>query len=172
MHADRAFSRLYPDAEDVIHHAIHLGRRTKVAKAIKLTYADEELEAVQAEVPPEVQPYLSAMLCPLTSLALVGMSHQDQATCLDNDLFRLAILRKLHLLLWDAPPARLCRCGKTIDIYGDHFFTCSKMHKGGAHNVICNALHLILEELGPIAGLCFMRNDVRLEAQNLSQRFP
>lgn len=45
------------------------------------------------------------------------------------------------------------------------------MHKGMAHNRIRNSLHLILEEVGPLLGLCFSQEDVRLEARNLSPRF-
>lgn len=50
--------------------------------------------------------------------------------------------------------------------------TCEKCHKGTAHNQVRNALHLVMEELGPLAGLCYTREDVRLQARNLSPRFP
>lgn len=171
-HAYKVLKRLYPDEEDAVEHAIYHRRRTKVAKAIKLTRGDEELEELREKVPLDVRPYLPGMLCPHTSLALVGMSPLDKAARLDNAIFRLAMLQKLHLLLWDSPPARACLCGKEINVYGDHFFTCEKTHKEAASNQICNVLHLILEEVGPLSGLCFSRDDMCLEAQNLSLQFP
>lgn len=75
----QAFGRLYPDAEDAVAHAIHRSRQTKVAKAIKLTRSEEELEELWRNVPPDVRPYLLGMLCLLTSLVLVGMSRLNKA---------------------------------------------------------------------------------------------
>lgn len=109
-HAEPAFRLLYPKADDAVDHAIHLGRRTRVVKAIKELNAEREVEAVYEAVPDEVRPYLPMMLSKhtSTSVALVGMSRLDRATQLDNTLFRIAILRKFRLPLWDAPPERMC----------------------------------------------------------------
>lgn len=73
LYAEKAFCWLYPDEDNVVAFAIHHGKRTKVAKAIKDTNIDQEVENVHAFVPPEVRPYLPAMLCRHTLLALVGM---------------------------------------------------------------------------------------------------
>lgn len=53
-HAEKAFGCLYPDADDIINHAIHHGRRTQVAKAIKVANAADKLKALFAAVPKDV----------------------------------------------------------------------------------------------------------------------
>lgn len=130
------------------------------------------LKAVYNKVPADVRLYLSMILNPLTSTALVATSCIDKSTCLDNTSIQIALLRKLRFPLWLLGAVPRCHCSKVPDMYGDHFFACKKCHKTRAHNQIKNTLHLIFQELSLITGLCYTKHKVRLEAKRLLKCYP
>lgn len=171
-YARPCFKALYPDSLDPVLHALTEGHCHKVASAMAATRKEARLAAVYEGIPSDVRPYLPMLLSPLMLTALVAMSRLDRLTRLNNPSFCIVLLHKLRLPLFAPGDAPQCRRGKRPDIYGDHFFSCKKCHKMAAHHQIRNALHLILQELGLITGLCYTKVDVKLEAKRLLKRYP
>jgi hypothetical protein len=64
-----------------------------------------------------------SLTAPWMSLALHSLSRQHKDHRYDNDIYRLALLRRLRLPLL---PSELhdtaCTCGKPLDPFGDHIF--------------------------------------------------
>ncbi|KAL7523115.1 hypothetical protein ACHAXR_000031, partial [Thalassiosira sp. AJA248-18] len=68
------------------------------------------------------------------SYPLIAMSRYNPRNRLNNSNFAYAMIRKLHLFVYDPSAPPLCWCGTTHDCYGDHEFSCKQNNKIGAHN--------------------------------------
>ena len=86
------------------------------------------------------------------------------------NLFILALKRKLRVPLDSCP--RRCRCTTPMDVYGDHYFKCTKANKGKLHNRIRDTFFAILRHLAPLAGLAASDNHVFLEPLGLLPAHP
>ena len=83
------------------------------------------------------------------------MSRQNQANHLDNDLLLIALRRKLRVPIFDVSRQIICKCTTLVDIYGDHFFSCTKNNKKRMHDKVrdhwVKPLQCILCDVGVIA---------------------
>ena len=73
-----------------------------------------------------------------------------------------------------SPPALppVCSCGKPLDPFGDHFFTCRKHPKSTLSNKIGDTLHTVLHTLGALAGFCRNNTDVQCEPTTILPHHP
>jgi hypothetical protein len=84
---------------------------------------------------------------------LRALSRQHDSHRLDNDTYRFAFLRRLRL---PTLPTSLidtkCSCGKDLDPFGDHVFSCPNTHKGQlSHAIRDTELAHLLRTLAPLA---------------------
>ena len=107
-------------------------------------------QAQPREWTPEVAEYLPSILQPHTSAALISMSRLRRQNRLPNDLFYIALLRKLRIPIWTLATAPRCRSGGRVDIYGDVFFSAAsytRPNKRRAHDAIRDCLRRVLAEI-------------------------
>jgi hypothetical protein len=84
--------------------------------------------------------------------------------------FQLALLRKLRLPLSQLPS--ICLCGRPIDPYGDHFFSCLRFSKLLLHNRVRDIFFQVLKNLAPLADLTCSKADVAREPPGLLPDYP
>ena len=106
------------------------------------------------------------------SYPLVCMSRSIASHRLNNDLFALALRRKLRLPIHPPNNCPTCWCGKIHDCYGDHAFTCVSNHKGMAHDIIKRGSVAILKRLLVSAKLLLPASAVTEEKKNLVPACP
>jgi len=90
-----------------------------------------------------------------------GMNRSINYHRLKGPECQLMLRRKLRLDVF--PHSFPCTCGKTHDAKGDHAFSCSRSHKGSAHNQIA---HQIAKALGPaLATATITQSDNNMETE-------
>jgi hypothetical protein len=115
------------------------------------------------------------------SITLHSLSQQHDSHCLDNHTYHFAFL---HCLCLPTLPTSLidtkCSCGKDLDHFGDHVFSCPNSHKGQLSHAIRNTLAHLLRTLAPLAAFtdstksittetpCLAPNDLRKRPANVS----
>jgi len=158
--------------DDIVTHLVgHLDLQTLTRDLVR-TFKRTQLTTFMATAPEYMRPHLPMLLNRHTSEALLCMSRRCRDHRLPTPYFRLMFCRKLRLEIYSGSRSS-CPCGKLLDTYGDHFFTCQRFHsKTTAHNMIRDALHLILTEIGTHAGLITNRAQVRREQLNLVHCYP
>ena len=114
---------------------------------------------------------LPSLLCPLTSIPLHSLPCFLPTNRMPPTNWRLLFQRKLCLLLAPNLPST-CTCGKPLDPYGDHLFTCRRNSKTTLSNKICNTFHTILHTLGLLADFCRNRTDVQCEPTTILSHHP
>eukprot|EP00956_Cyclotella_meneghiniana_P025323 scaffold52646_cov44-Cyclotella_meneghiniana.AAC.2 len=79
--------------------------------------------------PFEIRKVLPGILDRRTSMALMTMSRLEERQRIKNNIFAIALKRKLRLKIFDNVQHHICKCTKPIDDYGDHFLGCTLCHK-------------------------------------------
>ena len=64
------------------------------------------------------------------------MSRSNPTHRKPNDIFIINLKMKLHLELFDLGNCPQCKCGSTIDPFGQHIFCCRRVSKKVAHDRI------------------------------------
>jgi hypothetical protein len=110
-----------------------------------------------------------SLTAPWMSLALHSLSRQHKDHRYDNDIYRLALLRRLRLpLLPSELHDTVCTCGKPLDPFGDHIFSCSHVHKGALSNALRDTLATLFRVLAPLAAFTPSADCVSIETPQLS----
>ena len=87
-------------------------------------------------------------------MALIG----DRKSGILRGISRKIMLeRKLRMPLTPILP-HVCKCGKRVDRFGDHFYECSKYGKNVTHNRKRDAHYLVLSKLIPLNYYNFLLN--------------
>eukprot|EP00956_Cyclotella_meneghiniana_P043801 scaffold288090_cov76-Cyclotella_meneghiniana.AAC.3 len=86
--------------------------------------------------PFEIRKVLPGILDRRTSMALMTMSRLEERQRVKNNIFTIALKRKLRIKIFDNEHHHVCKCTKPIDDYGDHFLGCPICHKTTASNGI------------------------------------
>jgi hypothetical protein len=86
--------------------------------------------------PQEVQQVLSALLDKRTSMALMTMSRIPRRAPHQEPNFCTAFQRKLRLPIINNTTDYKCKCGATLNLYGNHSLGCKANHKTKADNGI------------------------------------
>ena len=113
--------------------------------------------------------HLESLTVPWMSIPLHSMSRQHKDQRLDNRTYRLALMRRLRLPL--LPPSLVdtnCTCGKPLDPFGDHIFSCPNAHKGKLSNAIRDTNAHLLRTLAPLAAFTDSPDSVTIETPQLA----
>ncbi|KAL7544667.1 hypothetical protein ACHAWF_008033 [Thalassiosira exigua] len=97
----------------------------------------------------------------------MGMSRSNRRHRIQNDLFVIALLRKLRLPLFDPSNCPRCWCGQTHGCYGDHIFRCVSNNKTMMHNYIRDGIARDLQILLAGAGLILSSSSVETEREGV-----
>jgi hypothetical protein len=133
---------------------------------LRLQQYSEELQ----QYPPEFCQIETSLRSPFTSQALVNLPREVAAFRAPSELFSLVLKRKLRIPLYTN--LQQCPCGQTIDLYGDHFYRCTKLHKTRLHHRLRDTVALITSHLAPTAGLTNSASEVILEPTGTLPQFP
>ena len=118
---------------------------------------------------PAISVHLESLTVPWMSIPLHSMSRQHKDQRLDNRTYRLALMRRLRLPL--LPPSLVdtnCTCGKPLDPFGDHIFSCPNAHKGKLSNAIRDTNAHLLRTLAPLAAFTDSPDSVTIETPQLA----
>lgn len=164
----------YQDAEDpsdFIFKASLNGCREK-AKEFASEQIRDNVLLLDSVTPPHVRRVLPAMLDSRSSLALMTMSRIEPKHRIKNENFVIALKRKLRLKIWTDPHHFVCKCGKSIDAYGDHSLGCRLNSKTAASNGIRDGLIHLFQRLLPIVKLTSSSTQIESEAYNIVRPLP
>ena len=79
--------------------------------------------------PTDVQLALPGVLDKRAFMALMTMSRLEDANRMKKDTFGICLNRKLRLKIFNDIEQYICKCGKELDVYGDHCLGCTANHK-------------------------------------------
>ena len=135
------------------------------------SYKQQLLTSQLPTLPITTQLALPSLLSPLTSLPLHSLPRFLPTNRIPPTNWRILLQRKLRLPLSSSLPST-CTCGKPLDPFGDHLFTCRKHSKTTLSNAIRNSFHTVLHTLGPLANFCRNSTDVQCEPTALLPHHP
>jgi len=143
-------SSICPDLQDapIQHYTLHTSLATSNSKIQKTIYV-MRMKTIWPQIPQEVKKHLPSCMSLLTSLPLSTISRTDASNRFSDVEFRSYAQRKLRLILWSPVPSK-CKCGQTIDKYGDHFFTCSRTSKIELHNRMRDSVYTVCQHIFPL----------------------
>ena len=119
------------------------------AKKIQKEIAINRLKTTWPQLSPNIQKHMPSTLSALTSIPFGQSTRTDHTNHFTTDEFKIFLQRKLRLPLWPPPPTT-CTCGKAIDKYGDHFFTCKQNSKKDLHDRMRDSIYTICREAFPL----------------------
>ena len=131
----------------------------------RLHYSKQHLST--ASFPPATS-NATSLSSPWMTLALHSLCRQHKDHRLDSNTYRISLLRRLRLPVFPhALVGQQCICGATLDIYGDHLFSCKSFHKGKLHNSIRDTLAALLRILAPLAAFTDSPDSISIETPQL-----
>jgi hypothetical protein len=122
--------------------------------------------------PQEVQQVLSALLDKRTSMALMTMSRIPRRAPHQEPNFCTAFQRKLRLPIINNTTDYKCKCGATLDLYGDHSLGCKANHKTKASNGIRDEIIKVFKRILPFVGMIDSGTQIECEAHNIVPSLP
>ena len=154
-----------PDArEDHFRH--HTSPKSALGR-LKSYCSKIRLKLLYETAPPDQLQHLPGLLNPSSSYPLIAMSRYIVANRLRNNLFRLALLRKLLIPIPEFTANPKCRCGARFDAYGHHAFSCIKNSKSCSHNMIRDKSNEFLRPVLIQAQYMFPGEEMEIEKQGL-----
>jgi hypothetical protein len=121
--------------------------------------------------PPEHTLHFASTRQSYSMQAILDSSCLKSDYLLSNDRFRITLRRHFRFPIISTPLPS-CKCGTTLDPYGDHIFSCLRISKAKAHNKIRDCFFLILKEIAPIAKLTRTSHCIGVEPKGLLPNFP
>ena len=115
----------------------------QTTKQIQKEISIHRLKKIWTNLPIDIKKQFPSTLSTLTSIPLGQSTRIDPTNRFSNDEFKIYIQRKLRLPLDPAPPPT-CTCGRKIDKYGDHFFTCKEHNKIALHHRMRDSIYTVL----------------------------
>jgi len=150
-------------------YTLHTSLKTTNSNIQKYIYI-QRMKSIWPSLPRNVKKHLPSCMSLLTSLPLSTISRTDASNRFSDVEFRAYAQRKLRLPLWPPVPTK-CRCGQTIDEFGDHFFTCPKASKIELHNRMRDSVYTICQNIFPIISQSTTQ-DTLLEHPHLFDQAP
>jgi len=141
-----------------------------ITKQIQKEIAIQRLQRIWPNLPPSIQKHFPSTLSTLTSTPLGQSTRTDTTNHFTPDEFKIFLQRKLRLPLWPRPP-QTCSCGKNIDKYGDHFFTCKDHVKTGLHHRMRDSIYTVCQQVMPLISDTIPEN-IHLELPNIFDKAP
>eukprot|EP00957_Ditylum_brightwellii_P184416 14046984-Ditylum_brightwellii.AAC.1 len=127
-------------------------------------------EWVKYDMYKDLQRVVPSILQSDTGVALVHAPRHHPQYCLSKPLFQLALNRFLVVLLM--AKTQHCKCGKMVDLVGNHFFSCIYFSKKWLHDHCVDAHYLCLKTTAHLSGLADHKNDVHHEPANILHSCP
>ena len=163
-------SQAHSHLDYVFNTSINKSRETiKEHAAIKMRKEVLEDENI---TPFEIRKVLPGILDRRTSMALMTMSRLEERQRIKNNIFTIALKRKLRLKLFDNGQHHICKCTKPIDDYGDHFLGCTVCHKTTASNGIRDGIIHVFQRVLPVAKMIKSTTQVECETHNIVPSLP
>jgi hypothetical protein len=122
--------------------------------------------------PNHIRTLLPSLLDPRSSMALMTMSRMNEAHRIKNHTFRTAIQRKLRLPIINNTTDYKCKCGASLDQYGDHCLGCKANHKSKTSNGIRDEIIKVFQRILPIVGMIDTGTQVESEVHNIVPSLP
>ena len=135
-------------------------------------YYNANKEHVFRIAPLNIKKHIPSILKSIIPTTLLRPCRQIAENRLNNYNFILSFRRSHRLPLFHETSKITCTCNQTIDIYGDHFFSCRKHSKKKMHNHIRNTTHFITSMLGPHANFIPTKEECNMEEQGLLPTYP
>ena len=102
---------------------------------------------------PDLQKILSEILIASSSYPIIGMCRSNPQNRRAPDLFIINLKMKLHLELYDPKLCPKCLCGKTINVFGMHTFSCVRVSKKACNDRIVFTTAPFLRDILLTAGI-------------------
>ena len=122
--------------------------------------------------PTDVQIALPGVLDKRASMALMTMSRLEDANRMKKDTFDICLKRKLRLKIFNDIEQYVCKCGKELDVYGDHCLGCTANHKTRASNGIRDGIAKVFQKILPIAKMISSGTQVEKEQYGIVKSMP
>jgi len=122
--------------------------------------------------PNHIRTLLPSLLDPRSSMALMTMSRMNEAHRIKNHTFRTAIQRKLRLPIINNTTDYKCKCGASLDQYGDHCLGCKANHKSKTSNGIRDEIIKVFQRILPFVGMIDTGTQVESEVHNIVPSLP
>jgi hypothetical protein len=119
-----------------------------------------------------IRTLLPSLLDQRSSLALMTMSRINDSHRIKNHTFRTALQRKLRLPIIDNITDYKCKCGSSLDLYGDHCLGCKANHKSKTSNGIRDEIIKVFQRILPFVGMIDTGTQVESEVHNIVPSLP
>lgn len=149
--ASVATSTKCPPSEEINHFLYHTSAHSARGR-LKHHCSSGLTQVLYNTIPREHLHHLPSILSPQTSYPLVHMCRSKPSHRLNNNIFIIALRRKLRLPITDPTNPPTCKCGEIHDCWGDHAFHCVSNNKKMAHNIIRDTLAATLPPILSTAG--------------------
>jgi hypothetical protein len=126
----------------------------------------------EAITPAHVQQVLPALLDQCTSMALMTMSRTTEENRIKNHTFPMALQRKLRLHIINNNTDYKCKCGATLDPYGEHCLGCKANHKTKSSNGIQDEIIKVFQCILPFVGMINAGTQLKCEAHDIVSSLP
>ena len=103
---------------------------------------------------------------------LLKPCRQVKENRLTNSKFITAIRRSHRIKIFNEHQTLTCKCGKNIDKFGDHIFSCTHHSKTKMHNHLRNTIHYITQNIGTYANFIQDKESCKLEEAELLPAIP
>ena len=115
---------------------------------------------------------MPALLDRRASMALMTMSRLEEAHRMTNEVFQICLKRKLRLPIFSLPHTHHCKCGKALDIFGDHSLGCKANSKTRASNGIRDGFIRTFQRVLKTARLIDSDTQVECEPRHIVPSLP
>ena len=122
--------------------------------------------------PSTIREVLPSILDKRASMALMTMPRLDEENRMKNENFVICLKRKLRLHLIDDTTHYVCKCGQSLDKFGDHCLGCKANTKTKASNGIRDGIIKVLQRILPVAKLIDSSTQVESELHNIVKSLP
>ena len=122
--------------------------------------------------PNHVRLILPGLLDKRASLALMTLPRLEETNRIDNDTFQICIKRKLRLKIINDVKNYVCKCGHTLDEFGDHCLGCTANSKKIASNNIRDGFIKVLQRILPVANMIKSPTQIEKEPYGIIPALP
>jgi len=129
----------------LVDYTLH-GSLAATNKQVQRSIIISRLQSLWPHLSPSIRKHLPSTMSILTSIPMGAVSRTDPSNRFSYNEFKIYAQRKLRLPLFPNVPK--CACGKEVDVYGDHLYSCT--NKIDLHNRVRDAICVICKNMMPI----------------------
>ena len=122
--------------------------------------------------PNHIKSVLPSILDQRSSLALMAMSRYDPNNRMKIKVFFTCLKRKLRLSIFKDTSSIRCKCGASLDPFGDHVLGCRANHKTKASNGIRDEIIHVFQNILPITNMIDSPTQIEKEIHNVVPSLP